>query len=168
MQKTKSFHPQFTFPPSDLLPLLIGAYMANLNVYYPLLHAPTFNAAVASNLHYSDPDFATTLLLVCAIGSRHVDDPRVLLPSRPKRSSGWMWYNQCHVTKPDILAPQTLYKIQSYILGSIYAAGSFYARVPWMMINMALRSMQELGVDRQRVYSTNPQPVEELWKRCFW
>lgn len=59
---------------------LISLYSTLYNAYVPVLHLPLFLAALADGLHLRDPEFGSVLLLVCALGARFSDDPRVLLP----------------------------------------------------------------------------------------
>ncbi|KAE9408799.1 hypothetical protein BT96DRAFT_932552 [Gymnopus androsaceus JB14] len=77
--------PQYNFPPEDL--------NGGLNLILPLLHRPTFENGIADGFHQHDPFFGGTVLLVCAIGARYCDDPRVFSegPSVPS-SAGW----HCH------------------------------------------------------------------------
>lgn len=160
--------PLYSFPPPDLLFTLVDSFFQHINPYAPLLHRPTFDSLVANNTHVYDPTFAKVLLLVCANGARFVDDPRVRLPGAPHRSAGWSWYTQTEITRPDLLAPPTLYRVQAYVLAVIFLGGLFNVRGLWMVMNTALRFMLELGVHRQKVYRPTPRPEDELWKRCFW
>lgn len=70
--------PVYIFPEPDLMVSLISLYFAEVNIFLPILHAPSFNQCVAQGLHFHDHDFGTTLLLVCAVASRYSNDPRVL------------------------------------------------------------------------------------------
>jgi hypothetical protein len=45
-----------------------------------LLHRPTFEKEIAEGLHKRNATFGAVVLVVCAIGSRYSDDPRVQLP----------------------------------------------------------------------------------------
>jgi hypothetical protein len=83
---------RFNFPEPDLLAAVVEAYMIHVNAWSHLLHRPTFEAAIANRLHERDNTFACVLLLVCALGSRYVDDPRVNLPETSQRSAGWPFY----------------------------------------------------------------------------
>ena len=70
----------FEFPPSDLLEKLVSTYFAEVNSFTPVFHRPTFEQAIKDGLHYRDEDFASVVLLLCAVASRNMaDDPRVLL-----------------------------------------------------------------------------------------
>ncbi|KIK67204.1 hypothetical protein GYMLUDRAFT_55031 [Collybiopsis luxurians FD-317 M1] len=70
--------PNLIFPESSLLTTLVSLYFAKVNVFLPLIHAPTFNRSIAQGLHYRYYDVGATVLLVCAIGARYSSDPRVL------------------------------------------------------------------------------------------
>ncbi len=61
----------------------------------PILHRPTFEAAVFAGHHIRDNRFACVVLLVCAMAARFVHDPRVLLEgSHSTHSAGWKWFCQ--------------------------------------------------------------------------
>ena len=61
--------------------------------------------------------FASTVLLVCAVGSRFSDDPRVLLEGEESfHSSGWKWFDQVQMVKKSLLAPPSLYDLQFYVV----------------------------------------------------
>lgn len=89
--------PEFSFPPDDLMPSLIDSYFSRNNALTPLLHRPTFDKGVREGLHLRDSGFASVLLLVCAIGARHSDDPRVTIEGfGGSYSAGWPWFYQVH------------------------------------------------------------------------
>jgi hypothetical protein len=87
---------EYDFPPPDLMPELISRYFNGINRYIPLLHRPTFEAGIEQNLHKTNQGFANTVLLVCALGARYCEDPRVFLlgVEQEKQSSGWRWFRQ--------------------------------------------------------------------------
>ena len=105
----------FTFPPDDLMHSLVNLYFSSLNTYSPLLHRPTFEKAVLDGLHLQDDGFASTLLLVCALGARLSNDRRVLLERYDDRhSSGWQWFLQALAAFKIVkFTPPRLYDIQS-------------------------------------------------------
>jgi hypothetical protein len=105
----------YTFPDEDLMHSLIDFYFSESNTYLPLLHRPTFDKAVAEALHLRDDSFAVNLLLVCAIGARYSNDPRVLLDGHIDwRSSGWKWFQQVQLIRHNLLDVPSLYDIQFY------------------------------------------------------
>lgn len=98
---------------------LIDLYFDNLNLYFPLLHRPTFERSVAECLHHTNESFAATLLLVCAVGSRYSDDPRVLLDDEASlHSCGWKYFDQVHVVRKSLLTPPSIYDLQFYCVST--------------------------------------------------
>jgi hypothetical protein len=110
---------RFTFPPDDLLASLVDGFFENMNTFFPILHRPTFERGLADGLHRSDSGFATIVLLVCAIASRFIDDPRVLLPGASEQSAGWGYFNQVQAVRRSLLAPPCLYDIQWHCVRSL-------------------------------------------------
>jgi hypothetical protein len=102
---------RYVFPESDLLRALVDSYFAEVNTIYPLLHRPIFDRSLRDELHLRDDGFARVLLAVCAVASRFVDDPRVLLDGSPSLSAGWKYFSQVQTQTP-LLAPPSLYDIQ--------------------------------------------------------
>ena len=107
---------RLVFPEPDLIDSLVDSYFAETNIYLPLLHRPTFENNIREGLHRRDADFGCVLLLVCALGARASDDPRVLLdPDREMgelsqeeqertrkwqwHSAGWKWFVQVQDSK---------------------------------------------------------------------
>ena len=115
LAKIQTAKNDYEFPEEDLLWLLIDKYFLYVNPFLPLLHRPTFEGQVSDELHLQNGGFGGVLSLVCALGSRHTDDPRVLLPdtSNPA-SAGWAWFDQVHLIRNSFLAPASVYEIQSY------------------------------------------------------
>ncbi|KAF5328400.1 hypothetical protein D9619_013327 [Psilocybe cf. subviscida] len=91
-----TFDFDFEFPPPDLAHALIELYFSNMNLFFPLLHRPTFDRLVARGGFLSPSPgggdaarerereetgfrFAHVYLLVCAVGAYFSDDPRCLL-----------------------------------------------------------------------------------------
>lgn len=107
--------PAYVFPEQDLLASLIDLYFKHSNLYIPLLHRPTFEKSVAQGLHLQNDTFGATVLLVCAVGSRYSDDPRILLDGVDSfHSCGWKWFDQVQMVKKSLLTAPTLYDLQYY------------------------------------------------------
>ena len=103
------------FPPRDLLDELVNLYFVNMNIHCPLLHEPTFKAAVKAGQHLRDGGFGATVLLVCAIGARSTRDPRVLLPdSGHPHTAGWEWFGRVERARRLSFAPAKLHDLQVY------------------------------------------------------
>ncbi|CEL57005.1 hypothetical protein RSOLAG1IB_08258 [Rhizoctonia solani AG-1 IB] len=84
---------QAEMPPDDLVPILIDRYFERVNSVLPILHRPLFESQFRSGLHAREEDFTRLLLVVCAIGARGCEDPRVLDEQWPsKLSAGVRWF----------------------------------------------------------------------------
>ena len=96
---------------------LIERYFQFTHHLYPILHRPTFEEYFAEGRHFREEGFAGVVLLVCALGARFVDDPRVFLdhPSKPRHphSAGWKWFNQVQLVRNVALADPTLFDLQA-------------------------------------------------------
>lgn len=91
---------------------LLDAYFSYDTGWMPLLHKPTFMKNVKDGLHLRSGGFGATVLLACALGSRHVDDERVLLDKSDRRSAGWHWFQKVDDMHKSLLAPVHLYDLQ--------------------------------------------------------
>jgi hypothetical protein len=158
----------FHFPDSDLMPMLIDAYMNNIHHLWPIFHRPSFERMVNSNLHYRDLAFGSVLLLVCAIGARYVDDPRVIPSGETKRATGWYWFIQVDISRRDLFRPPRLFEVQTYFLAALYSTPIFRNHLTWAIIGIAIRMIQQVGAHTKKVYNSIPNATDELWKRCFW
>lgn len=102
-----------SFPDPALMWSLIDLYFQFANAYMPLLHRQTFDKHIRDGLHLRDEGFGSTLLLVCGIGAKFSDDPRVLTEPRNKQTAGWELFQKVQTTRKAIkLTPPTLYDVQ--------------------------------------------------------
>ncbi|KAK0202974.1 fungal-specific transcription factor domain-containing protein [Desarmillaria ectypa] len=162
-------YPDYTFPEDDLLPSLVDLYFVEVNTFVPLLHRPTFEKSIDDKIHLEDKEFATVLLYVCALASRHTDDPRVLSDGvSSKQSSGWKWVNQAIRGRKSLLSAPTLHSLQSICLFAQFMLGSTVPHLCWTIASIGLRLSEEAGLHRRRVKYANPTVESELWKRAFW
>ncbi|KAJ7046849.1 putative fungal-specific transcription factor [Mycena alexandri] len=159
-------NPQYTFPESDLLSSLVALYFVHVNCYYPVLHRPSFERNVKDKLHLRDHRFAATLLTVCALGSRHSDDPRVFLEGVDNfHTAGWKWHNQVRVIPKHLVYKPNLYELQTIALSSLFLLA--ISPVAWNQIGFGLRRAQDVGAHR-RMKQPHPTAEHEQWKRVFW
>jgi hypothetical protein len=86
------------FPPEDLLKSLVNLYFCHINIAWPLLQRPAFEADIADGRHLRDLGFACVLLGVCAGGSRSCEDSRVI--AKVRRGRGYQ-----HTASPPSLLP---------------------------------------------------------------
>ncbi|KAJ6516703.1 fungal-specific transcription factor domain-containing protein [Mycena vitilis] len=163
-KRSCSAHARLCLPRAGPPRVACGALLhTHTNLYFPVLHRPTFARALASNLHARDPAFASVVLLVCAIGARFSPDPRVA-GEEPLRC-GWEFFDQLPGHPDFILERPSVYHLQYYCLAATFLESSAPAAC-WMLIGFGLRLAQDLGVHRQ---SAKEMSVEgELWKRGFW
>ncbi|KAJ7653333.1 fungal-specific transcription factor domain-containing protein [Mycena polygramma] len=163
--------PPYTFPDADLLAALVDLYFEKFNPFWPLLHRPTFDRKLTNELHLRDPGFASVLLMVCSLGARHSDDPRVLLDgvdSHFFQSAGWKWHSQVRVIPKHLLPTgPDLYELQTIALSALYHQVISPTTICWYQIGVGLRRAQDVGAHRRR---NQPRPAaeHEEWKRVFW
>lgn len=158
-----------SFPEQDLMNSLLNLYFDHVNLFMPLLHRPTFNAGLIVDMHLVDTSFARVVLLVCAIGARFSEDPRVLCTgSQSPLSAGWKWYNQAQSLEETLLAPASLYNIQSCCLSAEFLRGAGATSVFWTTVGIGLRRAQDVGAHRWRTFGEKKSVDRELWTRAWW
>ncbi|PPQ91999.1 hypothetical protein CVT25_004655 [Psilocybe cyanescens] len=160
----------YVYPDYELLMNLVTLYFEKTNSLIPLLHAPTFLRLLASGRHYWDASFGMTVLLVCAIGSRYSDDPRVISEmdaGAPGLSSGWHYFSQVPVHRKILLLKTSVYDLQYYFLAALYLHGTSMAPAVCNIVGIGLRYALDLGIHRRRGES-RPTAEDELLKRAFW
>ncbi|KAF7348956.1 Zn(2)-C6 fungal-type domain-containing protein [Mycena venus] len=156
--------PRYTFPPPDLLSALVNLYFEQSNVNIPLLHRPTFERALADDLHLRDDKFAANVLSVCAVASRFSDDPRVYDPAE-SLTCGWKFFSQISSELEHLYDPPKLYDLQRYCLAIQFLDGAA-PQGNWTLIGIGIRMAQEVGAHRRQ---HGPHTVTvELWRRAFW
>ena len=108
--------PPYDFPEPDLLHILLDAFFDKHNSIFPVLHRPSFERQVyVENLHITDRRFGAVVLVVCALASRLVDDPRTLYDeSQNLHSAGWKYFKQIRLVQSSCIDPVSLYDVQLY------------------------------------------------------
>lgn len=114
----------FHFPEPSMTSVLIELYFENMNIFFPLLHRPSFDICLAKGLHLRDDGFACVLLLVCAIGCRFSDDPYVTHhPSKKVQyPTGWELFHQVRRLRRRFL-PHSIHDLHVYCVGLITVSG---------------------------------------------
>ncbi|KAG6849642.1 hypothetical protein H0H93_006646 [Arthromyces matolae] len=159
--------PVYTYPDGDLILSLVNSYFDVINPFLPLFHRPSFERSVVEGLHYHDPSFGGTLLLVCALGSRYSDDPRVFYEGTTSTHSvGWKWFEQVPILRRSFLPPPSLSELQNFALAILFATSSETPQGCWTQLGLAMRMAQEVGAHRRRTLKA-PTAEDELWKRAF-
>lgn len=161
---------QFAFPEMNLLLSLVELYFTYVDIYFGILHHSTFIRSISENLHLTNSSFAEVVLLVAAVGSRHSDDPEVLLEGKHENwfSSGWKWFSQVRVLPKTLMRVPNLYDLQKICLASVYLFGTSSPTEIWNLAGIGLRFAQERGVHRQKTSDHAWTLEDELWKRAFW
>ncbi|KAF7351239.1 Zn(2)-C6 fungal-type domain-containing protein [Mycena sanguinolenta] len=155
----------YIFPDPDLLSALVDLYFAHKNLYFPVLHRPTFERSIADRLHTRDTTFGAVVLLVCAIGSRFSDDARLSPPGAEPLRRGWQFFDQLPLRLDHLFETPTLYDLQYYCLATSFLENSAPAAC-WTLIGIGIRLAQDVGAHRRR--DGTPTVETELWKRGFW
>ncbi|KAJ7864940.1 fungal-specific transcription factor domain-containing protein [Mycena leptocephala] len=156
---------RYVFPPPDALSALVDLYFQHINLNIPLLHRPTFERAVADNLHLRDDKFAMNVLLVCAAASRFSDDPRVFDAAAPL-TCGWKYFNQVFPDLQPLFLPPTLYDLQRHCLALMFLEGAA-PQASWKLVGSGIRLAQEIGAHRRQT-AVRHTVEAELWRRAFW
>lgn len=113
---------QFQFPDIDFMRHLIDCYFDNLNILLPVLHRPSFVRSIEEGLHHVDYNFGAIVLLVCAIGCRYSEDPRVIHEITTSSScTAWKFFNQLHKLRRPHYLPHSLYEAQVFPVRFIYS-----------------------------------------------
>ncbi|KAF9265790.1 hypothetical protein L218DRAFT_118936 [Marasmius fiardii PR-910] len=108
-------YPPFAFPEHDLMSRLISLYFSKVNLIYPILHQPSFEHSILEGFHLIEPQLASILLLVCALGARYTNDSRVALETAEGKelSSGWHWFEQVQTYRESVSPfSSSLYELQ--------------------------------------------------------
>ncbi|KAJ7767023.1 fungal-specific transcription factor domain-containing protein [Mycena maculata] len=159
----------YTFPEDDLMISLISLYFDNVNIFFPIVHRPTFEKAFATNTHIHHDGFADTLLLVCALGARYSEDSRVHLPTVTEcGTAGWKWFDQVQLAGLPVSGQATLYDLQCYCLAIQFIDRTSGARASWTLAGIGIRLGVDIGVHRSKVRGRAITPEEEQEKRCYW
>ncbi|KIK55570.1 hypothetical protein GYMLUDRAFT_175457 [Collybiopsis luxurians FD-317 M1] len=159
----------YEYPPDDLLESLVALYWEHFHDFYPLLHKPTFKESLAAKLHLYDRTFGSTVLAVCALASRHSDDPRVLYHNTTsKHSAGWKYFNQIEFVPKSFVDSPTVYSLQVYPLAVTFMHATHQAETAWVLIGPGIRLAQTIGVHRSGFGKGRDRKEVELWKRAYW
>ncbi|KAJ7612194.1 fungal-specific transcription factor domain-containing protein [Roridomyces roridus] len=160
---------QYTFPEPDLMEILIDHFFAQINILIYTFHAPTFRAAIAQGLHFRDRKFGAVVLVVCALGSKFSDEPRVFLEqAHSEHSAGWEWFRQVQPIPDSFAKSPTLYDLQLVCLSIMYSVAGSTPEETWTLAGLGLHMAFDVGAHR-RIRSHEGDTVEsEEYKRAFW
>ncbi|EIM86392.1 uncharacterized protein STEHIDRAFT_139311 [Stereum hirsutum FP-91666 SS1] len=169
---------ELELPEPSLLHELAEIYFARANPWTGLLHHPTFFRSVEKGLHHEDQGFGSVVLLVCALGALHSDDPRHLddyaasgnhaVSGSVWRSAGWKWACQIDPMRNALSHTPSLYDLQMYALTLITFSAYPTAIDLCGLAGIGVRRAQAVGAHRRKAYGGKLTVEGELWKRAFW
>ncbi|KAJ7286898.1 fungal-specific transcription factor domain-containing protein [Mycena rebaudengoi] len=167
-QQSSTIFVPHLFPEQDLMDTLVDAYFTQINPLIFLLHAPTFRRAVAGGLHLHNERFGQIVLVVCALGAKYSNDPRVFLDdANSEHTAGWKWFRQIPTFPTSFITTPSLHDLQLLCLRFLYITSSSISQESWAMIGLGVRMAQDAGAHR-RIRSNSGDLESEMFKRVFW
>ena len=119
---------------------------------------------------WGEPGFASFILAICCLSSRHIDDPRVRSEGTDSCSVGSQWFDLYSRlrTLPTADRP-TLYTVQSVLVAAVYAVGLGKLSKAFALLSEAVTLSFDAGLHRSVEAYDCFDPVEyEIRKRTFW
>ncbi|KAJ6566112.1 fungal-specific transcription factor domain-containing protein [Mycena capillaripes] len=157
-------HHDLIFPWDNLLPSLVSLYFSNVNVFLPLLQRHRFQQCIDRQLHLHHYGFASTLLLVSALGSLYVD----YLSTQDRLKMAWHWYNQVELCGHSLRQQPGLHDLQTYCLAAQFLYGTSNPRFCWSIVGFGLRLVEDIGAHRHSAPRPHLAHEKELEKRAVW
>ncbi|KAJ6490649.1 hypothetical protein C8R47DRAFT_454801 [Mycena vitilis] len=159
------------FPPPDLLAHLVDVYFTQINIFFLILHRPTFEKSLASGLHLRDQQFGAIVLAVCALGGKNSPDKRVFLDGTlGELSAGWQWFRQ--IRRPfsgRVVKATTLYELQLCCLYTAFQHTGSDMESCWLLSGIGILHAQDIGADRLVCGPASLTIENELLKRsCYF
>lgn len=119
---------------------------------------------------WGEPGFASFILAICCLSSRHIDDPRVRSEGNDTCSVGSRWFELFSRlrTLPTADRP-TLYTVQSVLVAAVYAVGLGKLSKAFALLSEAVTLSFDAGLHRSVEAYDCFDPIEdEVRKRTFW
>ncbi|KAL0581268.1 hypothetical protein V5O48_000751 [Marasmius crinis-equi] len=159
-----------THIPPDLMDSLVQCYLSTSYYILPFLHVPTFLADYGNPQKWGEPGFATFIVAICCLASRHVDDPRVRAAPNNGISAGVRWFELLGQLRILPIADRpTLYTIQGDLIAAIYAVGLGRLSKAAALLSEAVTVSIDAGLHRSADTYDLFDPIEdEVRKRTFW
>jgi len=139
----------------------------------PFLHVPTFLADYSNPSKWGSPGFASFILAICLLASRHVDDPRIPPESSsrsPSADVGTRWFalfNRLR-TLPSADRP-TLYSVQAVLVAAVYAVGRGRLSRAFALLAEAVTLSFDAGLHRStEAYESFSKVEEQVRARTWW
>jgi hypothetical protein len=119
---------------------------------------------------WGEPGFASFIVALCCLSSRHIDDPRVRADPNDGVSAGSQWFELFGRLRslPSADRP-TLYTIQAVLIAGVYAVGAGKLSKAFALLSEAITLSVDAGIHRCADAYDYFDPVEEeVRKRTFW
>ncbi|KAG6887599.1 hypothetical protein C0992_011577 [Termitomyces sp. T32_za158] len=119
---------------------------------------------------WGEAGFASFIVAVCCLASRHIDDPRVRANPSDGISSGTHWFELFgRLRNLPIADRPTLYNIQANLIAAVYAVGLGKLSKAAALLAEAVTMSIDAGLHRCADDYDVFDPIEdELRKRTFW
>lgn len=154
----------------ELMDSLVQCYLSTSYYILPFLHVPTFLSDYGNPQKWGEPGFATFIVAICCLASRHVDDPRVRADPSDGISSGIQWFELLGRLRTLPIADRpTLYTIQADLIAAVYAVGLGRLSKAAALLSEAITTSIDAGLHRSADTYDYFDPIEEeVRKRTFW
>ena len=119
---------------------------------------------------WGEPGFASFIVSVCCLASRHMDDPRVRADPTNSSSAGTQWFELLGRIRTLPMADRpTLYNIQASLIAAVYAVGLGKLSKTASLLAEAVTMCIDTGLHRSADTYDLFDPIEdEVRKRTFW
>ncbi|KAG6888591.1 hypothetical protein C0995_007110 [Termitomyces sp. Mi166 len=154
----------------ELMDSLVQCYLSTSYYILPFLHVPTFLADYGNPEKWGEAGFASFIVAVCCLASRHIDDPRVRSNPADGISSGTHWFELFGRLRNHPIADRpTLYNIQANLIAAVYAVGLGKLSKAAALLAEAVTMSIDAGLHRCADDYDLFDPIEdEVRKRTFW
>ncbi|KAH9476291.1 ABC-transporter-regulating transcription factor [Psilocybe cubensis] len=119
---------------------------------------------------WGEPGFASFIVAVCCLASRHMDDPRVRADPNDGISAGTQWFELFgRLRTLPISDRPTLYNIQANLIAAVYAVGLGKLSKAAALLAEAVTMSIDAGLHRSAdSYDLFDAIEDEVRKRTFW
>ncbi|KAF8960829.1 fungal-specific transcription factor domain-containing protein [Flammula alnicola] len=154
----------------ELMDSLVQCYLSTSYYIMPFLHVPTFLADYGNPQKWGEPGFASFIVAICCLASRHMDDPRVRADPNDGISAGTQWFELYGRLRTLPIADRpTLYNIQANLIAAVYGVGLGKLSKAAALLAEAITMSIDAGLHRSADSYDLFDPIEdEVRKRTFW
>ncbi|CCM05299.1 uncharacterized protein FIBRA_07513 [Fibroporia radiculosa] len=154
----------------ELMDSLVQCFLSTSYYLMPFLHVPTFLADYGNPRKWGEPGFASFIVAICCLSSRHIDDPRVRSDPNDGNSAGTQWFELFGRlrTLPSADRP-TVYTVQAVLIAGVYAVGLGKLSRAFGLLSEAVTLSVDIGLHRSvDDYDVFDAIEDEVRKRTFW